>query len=75
MSRFDGGGRRSGGLYRLLRVSVRVPIRVPVGISLALRSSELIESFECSCNGSDAAHKQNYASISHFPLGRGNLSL
>jgi hypothetical protein len=44
------------GLYRLLRISVGVP----VGHSVALSSSELIESFECLCDCSDAAHKQNY---------------
>jgi len=74
MSPFDCGGRRSGGLYRLFCMPIRMPIRVPVGLSVALCSSELIKSFECSCNGSDAAHKQDYSSVSNFPSGRGTLS-
>jgi hypothetical protein len=45
-----------GGLYRLLRKSVGVP----VGFAVALGCDELIESFECLCDCSDTAHKQNY---------------
>jgi len=42
-------------LYRLLRESVHVP----VGFAVALRSIDLVESLESSCDGSDAAYEQD----------------
>jgi hypothetical protein len=61
-------GGRGVELYRLLCVLVSVPVSVPISLSVALCSSELIESFECSCNSSDAAHKQDYSLIGNFLL-------